>query len=278
VHEIVTYRRASDFLDRAGSWLLEKEAENNLILGVAAQIASSKADRHEHLFLTVEYEKSIVGCAFRTPPWKLFITDCPVDAIQGLVDVVLQRYPDLSAVLGPKQSARAFAVAWARRFGSTFRPSLRQRIYELRSVIPPDPPVRGAFRIAEGQDAERLAAWITDFYREVGFPLDDPEGSATRFIQNAEAWFWCDPEPVSVAVYTGHTPRGVRIGLVFTPREMRGLGYASGLTAAMAQHALDNGKESCFLYTDLDNPTSNKIYTGIGFTPVSDVVDYVFEP
>jgi len=32
----------------------------------------------------------------------------------------------------------------------------------------------------------------------------------------------------------------------------------------------------CFLYTDLANPTSNKIYMDIGWEPVCDSIDYAF--
>ena len=34
----------------------------------------------------------------------------------------------------------------------------------------------------------------------------------------------------------------------------------------------------CFLYTDLENPTSNRIYTAVGYEPVCDSIDYAFEP
>jgi predicted GNAT family acetyltransferase len=33
-----------------------------------------------------------------------------------------------------------------------------------------------------------------------------------------------------------------------------------------------------FLFTDLDNPTSNKIYQAIGYEPVIDIDQWSFEP
>src|SRR4051794_1327852 len=44
----------------------------------------------------------------------------------------------------------------------------------------------------------------------------------------------------------------------------------SGGVAAVSQHLLDSGRKFCFLFTDLANPTSNKIYQQIGYEPVSD--------
>jgi predicted GNAT family acetyltransferase len=35
---------------------------------------------------------------------------------------------------------------------------------------------------------------------------------------------------------------------------------------------LDEGRRFCFLYTDLANPTSNRIYTAIGYEPVTDAL------
>ena len=50
------------------------------------------------------------------------------------------------------------------------------------------------------------------------------------------------------------------------------------LTAAASQDQLDRGRQFVFLFTDLANPTSNKIYMDIGYEPVCDAVDYAFDP
>jgi predicted GNAT family acetyltransferase len=63
---------------------------------------------------------------------------------------------------------------------------------------------------------------------------------------------------------------------VYTPPEHRGHGYGSAVTAAASQIALDRGKRFCFLYTDLANPTSNAIYTRIGYRPVCDSREIAF--
>jgi predicted GNAT family acetyltransferase len=65
---------------------------------------------------------------------------------------------------------------------------------------------------------------------------------------------------------------------VYTPTERRRNGYGSAVTAAVSAEQLAAGRRFCFLYTDLANPTSNKIYMDIGYEPVCDAVDYAFEP
>jgi hypothetical protein len=38
--------------------------------------------------------------------------------------------------------------------------------------------------------------------------------------------------------------------------------------AALSRHALAEGAERCALFTDLANPTSNKIYAEVGYRPL----------
>ena len=44
------------------------------------------------------------------------------------------------------------------------------------------------------------------------------------------------------------------------------------------EQLLDEGFARCCLYTDLANPTSNKIYQAIGYRPVGDAAEYPFRP
>ncbi|HWN22194.1 MAG TPA: GNAT family N-acetyltransferase, partial [Gaiellaceae bacterium] len=83
-------------------------------------------------------------------------------------------------------------------------------------------------------------------------------------------------EAVSATAFGSSTPNGSRIGPVYTPPERRGHGYASALVAEVSQARLDAGKRFCFLYTDLANPTSNKIYVDLGYERVCDSVELDF--
>ena len=63
-----------------------------------------------------------------------------------------------------------------------------------------------------------------------------------------------------------------------TPRDRRGRGYGTAVTAALSAMLLARGHRFCFLYTDLANPTSNAIYTRIGYEPVCDSREIAFAP
>jgi predicted GNAT family acetyltransferase len=89
-------------------------------------------------------------------------------------------------------------------------------------------------------------------------------------------------EPVSFAGWGGRTPNGIRVGPVYTPPELRGRGYATALTAELSQRLLDGrlfdgGRQFCFLYTDLANPTSNAIYERIGYRRVAESAEVLFD-
>ena len=46
----------------------------------------------------------------------------------------------------------------------------------------------------------------------------------------------------------------------------------------LSQELLDAGRQRCFLFTDLDNATSNSIYRAIGYRPVCDVASIELAP
>jgi predicted GNAT family acetyltransferase len=61
-----------------------------------------------------------------------------------------------------------------------------------------------------------------------------------------------------------------RIGPVYTPPEHRNRGYASSVVAALSRRLFDEGAREVVLFTDLANPTSNKIYADVGYRRVAD--------
>ena len=107
--------------------------------------------------------------------------------------------------------------------------------------------------------------------------VGEPDPLARGLIDEGRLFLWEDQGTVSMAAGMSETPNGIRVGFVYTPPEARRHGYASACVSALSQHYLDHGRQFCFLYTDLANPTSNAIYQRIGYQPVCDVEDYNFE-
>lgn len=271
--EIIRHDTARAFLDRAETWLMRSEAEHNLILGIAYRLGTSTGDYEPPLyFVTVEEEGEIVGCAIRTPPFKLSLTRMPEAAIMPLVKHVSSVHATLPAVMGPRREAGWFADLWP----VPAEPGMRQRIYQATRITPPDPRPPGRLRPCVPQDLDLLTDWIEAFHIDAGVSGRQARAGAEDMITRQTAYFWLNPEPVCLAGWMARTPNGVRIGPVYTPSECRRRGYASAAVAVLSQQMLDSGLRFCFLYTDLSNPTSNRIYAHVGYEPVCDAMDYDF--
>jgi hypothetical protein len=277
---VVRHVDAAGFLARAEEWLLRAEAEHNLILGITGALRSgSSAYEPPYYLATIEHDGEIVGCAFRTPPYKLGLTRMPDEAARALAQDIARTYDTLPAVLGPVDATRTFADAWSAHTGTVPRDAARNRIYQLDRVSQGLPFVPGGMRTATEADFDLVVRWIEAFHDDVKMPLRLSDRAYRDRITGGGIVLWeTDGAPVSLAGSTGPTRHGIRVGPVYTPAEHRRHGYATALVAALSRRLLDAGRRFCFLYTDLDNPTSNDIYRQIGYAPVCDVVDIVFTP
>jgi predicted GNAT family acetyltransferase len=89
---------------------------------------------------------------------------------------------------------------------------------------------------------------------------------------------WDDGRPVSMIGIAPEVSGVVRIGPVYTPPEQRRRGYAGSAVAAASRRALAAGASRCMLFTDLANPTSNKIYAEVGYVRTGDWEEIALEP
>ena len=225
----------------------------------------------------------MVAAALMTPPFNVVMswTDDPdaVTALAGDLDRGRRRVPGITA---PVEMARSFVERWADPHGMTALRIIAERIYRAERVTAPRG-VPGTVRIADLRDRDLLVGWMDAFLREA-LPNGDPEQAAAMVdsaLQTGTRTFHLwehDGRPVSVAGVTGPTPNGIRIGPVYTPPGDRGRGFASAVTAVATQAQLDQGRRFVFLFTDIANPTSNKIYQAIGYEPVIDIDQWSFEP
>src|SRR5688572_21564672 len=108
---------ADAFLAAAESWLLEAEAENNLVLGIASSRRGRPHSDPLPYWASVRDADGIAGCACRTPPHHVVLTLMPPAAVTLLADDVAAAYASVSGVNGPTPVAEAFAGAWIARHG-----------------------------------------------------------------------------------------------------------------------------------------------------------------
>ena len=278
--ELRRFADVDSFLAVAGDFLVEREAEHNLILGVCSNLRDTPdAFTAPPYLAAVMAGDRVVAAALQTPPFRLVLSEIDdPEAIPILADDLVER--DLPGALGPVEHVRAFVEERRSRGGPPARFDVSERIFRLTEVVPPSP-VPGRPRIAEPGDRDLVTNWIGAFMREA-LGEDDPDdvvAMVDRMLarRGRTLHLWEDGEIRSLAGVGSPTPNGVRIGPVYTPPEARNQGYASALVAAVSQAELDGGRRFCFLFTDLANPTSNHIYQAIGYRPIRDVDAYRFE-
>ena len=274
-----------EFLQRAGPFLLRREVEHNLMLGLCAQLIDGNTVYEEPPFHCVIEAAAgeVIAAALRTPPYHLILSHVEEAAtLPVLADTCLAAQQDLNGVLGKPDPAKKFAEAWHARGGQQFRLKMRQMLHRLDQVIPARS-VHGEMRIATTEDAGMLENWFVAFKSEVfgtksgeWFSHKARRALKSRLTQSpARHFLWWDGlRPVCWVSYRPTTERVARVAPVYTPPSERGRGYASALVAAVSQLLLDRAFQQCSLYTDLANPTSNAIYRRIGYEPLCEIHQY----
>jgi predicted GNAT family acetyltransferase len=285
-----TYENSSDFLARTQPELEKEEAANNLMIGICLRLVRDpNSYQAKPILYTVEKDRDqaapeLVLAVVQTPPHNLILhvpsgvskTDLD-EALDQLGRQLEQDGTSVPGVLGRSEVARAFAAFWSHRTGCQTKPGMRERAYELRKVILPAG-VPGRMRKAVDADTALVVEWTNAFSMEI---FGHVEGEVTpeeagRRVRAMYLWEDETGRVVSLAGSTRETPHGASVGPVYTPRELRGHGYASACVAALSQTLLDSGKAFCALFTDLANPISNHIYQEIGYRPLCDFEEHLF--
>jgi len=209
----------------------------------------------------------VSGAFLRTPPHPLYLTAAP--AVPELVELLAdQPLPGISAVA---RDGEVFAGAWQRRTGATVAGARRMRLFRLDVLTPPPSPP-GAARIAGAADRELLISWLAAFHAEIGEAVggDLAETVDDKLSYRGLMLWEVDGARVSLAGGTRLESGMVRVMAVYTPKQLRGRGYAGAVTCAVTRAALDAGARDVVLFTDLANPTSNALYQRLGYRPVED--------
>jgi uncharacterized protein len=281
--ELRTHAHVDSFLETAGGLLLRDEPRHNLMFGICATLREApNAFGDVHLWTVVRGDK-VLGAAMLTRPFNIVVAQ-PVEeaALQFIAEELVSAGVRLPGVTGALPEAELFKQSWQALTGSEGRLRMAQGIYAAHAAQPPDG-VAGDMRFADVSDRQLLIDWTLAFQAE-SIPSDAPhqdvEEVVDRRLASDRAGFalWDDRgETVSVSGFGGRTPHGIRIGPVYTPPELRRRGYASALVGQLSRHLLEGGLDYCFLYTDLANPTSNRIYQNVGYKFVCESGDYAFE-
>ena len=183
-------------------------------------------------------------------------------------------YPNVPGLIGNKKIVQRLAEEIAVLANKKTTVAMEQGIYELKQV---KKKWNGdeVFREVNSDELTLIEQWIYQFCEDVNLPTTKEEAKQTAhtLITNHRLFgLEVDGKLVSVAAKTRPTKNNITVNFVYTPKEERKKGYASNCVAALSQRMLDEGYKTTTLYTDLANPTSNKIYQEIGYEQIAESV------
>jgi len=219
------------------------------------------------------HDGDVVGAAMRTPGRAVYLGALRADLAEPVAEAYADVLPELDGVAGDRPAATRFGQRWCELRGGQATETMATRLHKLGTLTPLTADA-GQARLMRAEDLDLVGAWGAE-----GFPRELRTGYrewAEQHLDQQTMWIWdVDGVPVSMVGYRHPTFGVSRIGPVYTPLDRRRHGYAGALTSHVSALILAQGNQAC-LYTDLSNPTSNKIYHQAGYRPVADFVDVEF--
>jgi hypothetical protein len=287
------HRDPGDFLAAAGDHLAADPVVSTVVTTVAHRLSSRPADgipaADRNWWLVVrDAAGAVVGAGMRTAPfapYPPFLLPMPDEAAVALATALHERGEEVLAVNGALPAAELCATELARLGGGRVGISQHTRLHELGELIPPAR-VPGHLAVATEDDLDLATEWFDAFMGDADEQAGRPRGASAheapdraeilRRIQGGRVWFWVDDTGRRVHLTAANPPSfGVaRVGPVYTPPAQRGRGWASNAVAEVSRLIRAGGARVC-LFTDQANPTSNRIYTALGYRPVVDMANLV---
>lgn len=272
----------SEFYSRHTEAFENFEVENALMIGLL-----NRLKHNLHLFGDEDPRFFTHGDCFamQTPPYNLILGHpFPLEQAINFAQHLYEQELSFPGILGEKEAVMALANAWSKLTNTTAKVDMNERVYRLDTVNSDtlNPPKEGlSFELATRSDLEIILQWLYQFSVEAlpeNQRPDDHEqflGKQRDTILEAieQGQFYLvkqDSEMITMARTPSQTIHGRLVNYVYTPPKYRRQGLATYCVAKLSQKILDDGYQFCILFTDLDNPTSNKIYQNIGYAPVVD--------
>lgn len=275
------YQDVQKFAVKAEPILCEKEDVYSLFSGVLQAI---KAGRYDKPFMaTIEEEGQVLAVFQMTYPHPLNLIFTDENRLEECVDLLIKNLlelgVELSSVISLKPWASHFSEKWEVKTGMDHQLLMDQGLYRLDEINETLKHSPGSWRFAVKEDCPLIEKWFNLFEEDAGLPPtagEDVKKRVALFVAEQEVFLWeYEGKVVSMMKKSRPTNHGVTVSLVFTPKEERKKGYARTMVAAGTKELLKK-YDFCVLYTDLMNPTANKIYQEVGYKRIANSVQLGF--
>lgn len=259
---------AQHFLSHTELFRLKEIVRTNFISSIANSVATGSRTYKESFWWSVTHEDEVVGIAIRTAPFGYVFSPMPEDAVKYLMEEILVKDSTALEFAGPKKVINQVE----RCIGRDALEDEGELVYELKQLIEPE--TTGEIRLARESDYKLIYSWVLEFVQETEIQAFNLESVVKTNIQKGLNYLLeIDGQVVSFGGF--HTPIEIlgrkigRVGPIFTPKEFRKNGYASLITSFITRILINEGA-IVTLYTQAENPTSNKIYQNLGFLKIDE--------
>ncbi len=263
---IHVYTKPCDFLQKYEVFFKSDEVKYSLIWGI------SKKDSIVTLMISSEIDGRFIVGVLAGKNLILAANTLEMDVYQELV--VYMTDVDYPGIIGLKEHCAIYNMVYSEIYGKHLITAMNQRIYQCTEVNDFSGNT-GSVRLAEETDLDLLTEWGISFAEEAeGYTpskIDTRNNLKEKVLIKSIYLLEVNNQVVSMAGRLRALSNTESIGYVYTPREFRENGYGSQIVETVTQQVLKDGKIAT-LYTDMSNPTSNSIYTKIGYKPYCDSV------
>ena len=254
---------------------MTREIEHGVVLQSARQARANDAQYERPMYwATIEDGGQLIGCAYRTPPYKVGITVLPESAVAPLVADLAATYAGaIGGFSGPDPTVTELARAWVSRRGGSWSVNTRGRLLSFDS--PPTSNAGGAtgtLRLAGAGDAALAQSWGAAASIDSGIAALD--GSLCMQLLGAKLlYFWADDQPRCMVGLLRETRDSAAVGIVYTPAAFRGQGYATAAMTALNRLFDERGVRNRYLWIDPKNDGGQALASKLGCRFVYDSLD-----
>ena len=267
--EFQRYDSVEDFRADVLGLLMEKEAENNLLISMLTENSAKHTD--DWLMATVVDGGNISLVALCSKPFNLLLFE-PEGSNCGAVETLAREIRRIAfsvpGILAESGLARRFAGAYSADGSGKHHISMVVMYLDILQAYDKAP---GNFREIEERDMFFVPFWEHAFGEDCRihvFPLPEVVKRIRTRLGKGTHFLWEDGTPVSQAVFGRGTPNGAIINMVYTPPHLRGRGYATAVVGELSRMLLESGKSFCGLFADTYNPVSCNIYRKLGYRDI----------
>jgi GNAT superfamily N-acetyltransferase len=250
--ELHRHLDARAFLQRAEPWLLMREIERGGVLQSARQARADDTHYERPIYwATLEDDGRLVGCAYRTPPYKVGVTILPDTAIAPLVADLAATYPGpIGGFSGPEPTVTSLASAWVEQRGGSWSVNTRGRLMSISGGVDSDGASKGGvLRLAGANDTALAQTWGAAASIDSGIAALDGN-LCTQLLRARLLYFFADDQPRCMIGLLRETRDSVAIGIVYTPAAFRGQGYGTSALRALNRLLDERGVKHRYLWVD----------------------------